>query len=46
MRGFLLDSKDGLLSGDFSQIEARVLGRLGGQEDMVEAFVQKKTRTS
>jgi DNA polymerase len=42
MRGFLLDSKDGLLSGDFSQIEARTLVSWAGQEDMVMAFRQKK----
>jgi DNA polymerase len=42
MRGFLLDSKDGLLMGDFSQIEARVLVAWAGQTDMVEAFRQKR----
>jgi DNA polymerase len=42
MRGFLLDSRDGLLSGDFSQIEARALVTWARQTDMVEAFRQKK----
>lgn len=42
MRGFILDSKDGLLSGDFSQIEARSLVTWAGQKNMVEAFRQKK----
>jgi DNA polymerase len=42
MRGFLLDSERGLLMGDYSQIEARVLVSWAGQMDMVEAFRQKK----
>jgi DNA polymerase bacteriophage-type len=42
MRGFLLDTQTGLLSGDYSQIEARVLVAWAGQTDMVEAFRQKR----
>lgn len=42
MRGFILDSTVGLLSGDFSQIEARVLVAWAGQLDMVEAFRQRR----
>jgi DNA polymerase len=42
MKGFILDSKDGLLSGDFSQIEARTLVSWAGQQDMIDAFIQKK----
>lgn len=42
MRGFLWDPEDGLISGDFSQIEARTLVAWARQEDMVEAFRQKK----
>lgn len=42
MRGFLMDSKEGLLSGDLSQIEARILVAWAGQADMVEAFRRKQ----
>lgn len=42
MRGFLLDTLYGLLSGDFSQIEARTLVAWAKQEDMVTAFRLKK----
>jgi DNA polymerase len=42
MRGFLWAPDTGLLSGDFSQIEARALVTWAGQRDMVEAFKLKK----
>lgn len=42
MRGFIWDDTDGLLSGDFSQIEARVLVAWARQENMVAAFRDKK----
>lgn len=40
MKGFIHEP-DGLLSGDLSQIEARVLVSWAGQMDMVEAFRNK-----
>jgi DNA polymerase len=46
MKGFLLDTKDGLLSGDYSQIEARVLVDWAGRRTWSRHSVQKKTRTS
>lgn len=42
MRGFLWDTGEGLLSGDLSQIEARILVAWAKQEDMVEAFRRKQ----
>jgi DNA polymerase len=39
MRGFILGP---LLAGDFSQIEARVLAKVAGQLDLLEAFATKK----
>jgi DNA polymerase bacteriophage-type len=39
LRGFLHDP-DGLLVGDYAQIEARVLAWIAGQADLLEAFRQ------
>lgn len=38
MRGFLWDPVQGLLSGDYSQIEARILVTWAGQADAVEDY--------
>lgn len=42
MRGFIYDDEVGLLSGDFAQIEARVLVSWARQENAVEAFRNKR----
>lgn len=42
MRGFLWEPRQGLLSGDFAQIEARALVTWAGQTDMVDAFKRKQ----
>lgn len=41
MKGFIWDFYVGLISGDFSQIEARCLVTWAGQTNMVEAFRRK-----
>lgn len=39
MKGFILGP---LLTGDYSQIEARVLAKLAGQTDLLDAFAKKR----